>query len=106
MSTVNVRPRQATNGPDSRTLILALLVGAVILAVLPVLVARTQRVQSMRAGLAEVLDQCRARYAAAVTAADTAAADGWQPALHGARRPGDPACGSYRRRNMLTPERP
>jgi hypothetical protein len=106
MSTVDARPRQATNGPGSRTLILTLLVGAVILALLPVILARTQRVQSMRADLTEVLDQCRARYASASTAADTAAADAWQPTLHDARRPGDPTCGSYRRRNMLTPERP
>jgi hypothetical protein len=106
MSTVDARPRQATNGPGSRTLIFTLLLGAVILALVPVILARTQRVQSMRADLSEVLDQCRARYAAAATAADTAAADAWQPPLHAARRTGDPACGSYRRRNMLTPERP
>ena len=106
MSTVDARPRQATNRPGSRTLIFTLLLGAVIVALLPVILARSQRVQSMRADLTEVLDQCRGRYAAAVTAADTAAADAWKPTLHGARRTGDPACGSYRRRNMLALERP
>jgi hypothetical protein len=96
-----VSPTAPAKGPGSRTLIVALLVLAVILALLPLVLARTQRVQTMRADLAEVLDECRARYAAAATAADTVAADAWQPALHGERHPGDPACGSYRRRNML-----
>lgn len=94
-------PTSPAKGPGSRTLIVALLVLAVILALLPLVIARTQRVQTMRADLGEVLDECRARYAAASTAADTAAADAWQPALHGERHPGDPACGPYRRRNML-----
>jgi Tfp pilus assembly protein PilX len=94
-------PTTPANGPGSRTLIVVLLVVAVILALLPLVIARTHRVQTMRADLAEVLDQCRARYAAASTAADTAAADAWQPALHGDRNPGDPGCGPYRRRNML-----
>lgn len=95
----------SARGPGSRTLILALLVGAAILALSPEFVARTRRLQSMRADLTEVLDQCRARYAAAATAADTAAADAWQPRLHGVLRPGDPACGPYRRRNLIGPER-
>jgi hypothetical protein len=78
-----------------------LVVVAAILAVLPLIVARTQRLQTMRAGLAEVLAECRARYAAAGSAADTAAVDAWRPAFHGEERPGDPTCGPYRRRNML-----
>jgi hypothetical protein len=98
-------PTSPTRGPGSRTLIVALLVLAIILALLPLVIARTHRVQTMRADLTEVLDQCRARYAAATTAADTAAADAWQPALHGARHSGDPACGPYRRRNMLAAPR-
>jgi len=96
----------STSGPGARTLILTLLVGAALVALLPVIVARTPRVQSMRADLTDVLNQCRARYAAAATAADTAAADVWQPTLHGIRRSGDPACGAYRRRNMVRPEHP
>jgi hypothetical protein len=96
-----VPPTAPTRGPGSRTLTVVLIVLAIILALLPVIIARTQRVQTMRADLSEVLDQCRARYAAASTAADTAAADAWQPPLHGERHPGDPACGPYRRRNML-----
>jgi hypothetical protein len=78
-------------------------VAAAVLALLPALFARTARVQSMRSDLTEVLEECRARYGAARSAADTAAADAWQPVLHGRRRPGDPPCGPYRRRNMLTP---
>jgi hypothetical protein len=83
-----------------------LIVVAALVAVLPAIFARSHRVQTMRVELAEVLQQCRARYAAARTAADTAAADAWQPALHGERRPGDPPCGPYRRRNMLKPASP
>lgn len=80
---------------------IVLVVVAAILGVLPVVIARTHRLQVMRADLTEVVDECRARYAGARTAADTAAADAWQPPLHGEQRPGDPACGAYRRRNML-----
>jgi hypothetical protein len=90
-------------GPDSRALIVALLVVAAVLAVLPAVFARSGRVQTMRADLTEVLGECRDRYGAARSAADTAAADDWRPTLHGQPRPGDPPCGSYRRRNMLTP---
>lgn len=96
----------AKTGPDSRALIALLLLVAVLVAVLPAVVARSRRVQTMRVELADVLRQCRARYDAARTAADTAAADAWQPALHGERRPGDPPCGPYRRRNMLKPATP
>ena len=98
-------PRPAS-GPGSRTLIGGLLVVAGIVAFLPMLVARTHRLQTMRADLAEVVSECRARYDAAATAADTAAADAWRPALHGERRRGDPLCGSYRRRNMIAREGP
>jgi type II secretory pathway pseudopilin PulG len=96
-------PSSGARGPGSRTLIVLLLVGAAIAAVLPAVLARSRRVQVMRTGLTEVLQECRVRYDAARTAADTAAADAWQPALHGEQRPGDPPCGPYRRRNMLAP---
>lgn len=88
-------------GPGSRRLVLLLLILAAVLAVLPVLIARSRPVQLMRADLTEVLAACRARYEAARTAADTVEADAWQPPLQGARRPHDPTCGPYRRRNML-----
>jgi len=97
-------PRPA--GPGSGTLIVSLLVAAAILAILPVLVARTRRLQTMRADLAEVLGECRSRYAAASSAADTVAVDAWQPTLHGVRRSGDPTCAPYRRRTMLSPAQP
>jgi hypothetical protein len=97
-------PRVA--GPGSRSLIVGMLVAAAIVALLPARIARTHRLQTMRADLAEVLGECRARYAAAGTAADTAVVDVRLPALHGAVRPGDPACGSYRRRNMIKAQRP
>jgi type II secretory pathway pseudopilin PulG len=90
-------------GPGSRTLIVVLLVAAAVVALLPAVLARSHRVQTMRENLTEVIQECRVRYDAARTAADTAAADLWQPARHGAQRPGDPPCGPYRRRNMLEP---
>jgi len=86
---------------DARRLVIVLVVMAAVVALLPVVIARSHRLQLMRAGLAEVVTECRARYAGTRTAADTADADAWQPPLHGERRPGDPACGAYRRRNML-----
>ena len=86
---------------DARRLVIVLVVVAAVVALLPMAIARTHRLQVMRAGLAEVVAECRSRYAGARTAADTAAADAWQPPLHGERRRGDPACGAYRRRNML-----
>jgi hypothetical protein len=86
---------------EARRLVLVLVVVAAIVAILPVMIARSHRLQVMRADLTEVMNECRARYRDAHTAADTAAADAWQPPLHGERRPGDPACGAYRRRNML-----
>ncbi len=95
---------RVNSGPGSRTLVVALLVLAAVLALLPVAAARTHRLRTMRIGLSEVLGQCRARYAAAATADDTAAVDAWRPELHGVRRSGDPACGPYRRRNMLAAE--
>lgn len=86
---------------EARRLVLVLLVVAAIVAIVPVIIARSHRLQVMRADLAEVMGECRARYARARTGADSAAADAWQPALNGQRRPGDPACGAYRLRNML-----
>lgn len=86
---------------DARRLVIVLVVTAAVVALLPVVIARSHRLQVMRADLTEVVTECRARYADTRTAADTAEADAWQPPLHGERRPGDPACGAYRRRNML-----
>lgn len=94
------------SGPGSRTLVVLLMLAAAIVTLLPWVVARTRRVQAMRSDLTEVLAECRARYAAAVSPGDTAAADAWQPPLHGNRRPGDPPCGPYRYRNMIPPGRP
>ena len=93
-------------GPSSRTLISGLLILAAVVALLPVLVGRSPGVETMRSGLGEVLGECRERYAAARTAADTAAVDAWRPTLHGEERPGDPTCGPYRKRNMVKADRP
>jgi type II secretory pathway pseudopilin PulG len=85
----------------SRAVIAAVLLGSAAVALAPALVSRTQRVQTMRAELRSVLAQCRERYAVARTAADTARADAWFPTSLGQRRPSDPACAAYRKRNML-----
>ena len=90
-------------GPGSRALVLILVLGAVLAVALPTIFARSRQAQTMRADLTEVVGECRARYAAAPTAADTAAVDSVRPLLHGRERPGDPACGHYRRRNMTKP---
>ncbi len=96
------QPTPSPKGPSARALVVGLLLIGAMAALLPVVVARTRRVQSMRSDLREVMSECRARYAGSLTAADTAAADVWQPPLHGQQRAGDPGCGAYRRRNMLT----
>jgi Flp pilus assembly protein TadB len=85
----------------SRLLVAIVLLVGLGLVLLTRTVARSSRVQRMRADLVEVLGECRARYAAARSAPDSAAADAWRPPLGGAARPDDPPCGSYRRRNML-----
>jgi hypothetical protein len=99
-------PPPVPSGPSSRALIVILLLGAVIVALLPVIIARTRRVHAMRDDLAEVVGECRELYASARTAADTTAVDSVRPRLHGVQRPGDPACGPYRRRNMTKPRSP
>ncbi len=90
-----------TRPVSSRLLVILVLLVGLGLVLLTRTVARSSRVQRMRADLAEVLGECRARYAAARSPADSAAADAWRPPLHGAPRPDDPPCESYRRRNML-----
>jgi hypothetical protein len=67
----------------------------------PAVISRTQRVQTMRAELHNVLAQCRERYASAHSAADTARADSSYPATQRERRPADPACVAYRKHDML-----
>lgn len=93
-------------GPGSRLLVAIVLVAAVLAVLLTREVARTSRLQRMGADLAEVLGECRARYAAAASARDSAAVDAWRPSLHGEQRPNDPPCEAYRRRSMLSEPRP
>lgn len=93
----------APRGPGSRALVLILILGAVLVVLLPTMFARSRRAQTMRDDLAEVVTECRELYAAAPTALDTAAVDSIRPLLHGRERPGDPACGHYRRRDMTKP---
>ena len=95
----------AATGPSSRLLVAIILIATVLAVLLTREVARTSRLQRMSADLAEVLGECRARYAAASSARDSAAVDAWPPPLHGEQRPGDPPCESYRRRSMLSEPR-
>ncbi|HEX3232927.1 MAG TPA: hypothetical protein VHR41_01935 [Gemmatimonadales bacterium] len=91
----------AAGSARSRGVIAAVLLGSAVVAFAPAVVGRTQRVQTMRAELRSVLVQCRARYAGARSAADTARADLWYPDLRRERRPADPACAAYRKYDML-----
>jgi hypothetical protein len=72
------------------------------IAIAPVIIGRGRRVRVMREELQAVLSQCRAKYAVARNAADSAKADEWVPHGSAGVRSGDPPCGSYRRRNMLS----
>jgi type II secretory pathway pseudopilin PulG len=92
---------EAAGAARSRGVITVILLGSVAAALAPAIVSRTQRVQTMRAELQSVLAQCRERYAVARTAADTAHADAWYPSTRRERRPADPACVAYRKRDML-----
>ncbi len=85
----------------SRAVIAAILLGSAAVALAPAVVARTERMQTMRAEWRSVLAQCRERYAGARSAADTARADVWYPATRRERRPADPACAAYRKHGML-----
>jgi hypothetical protein len=88
----------------SKLLVLALVVSAVALGVVIRLVAGGRDVQRMRAELTTILTECRDKYHTAATAADTARVDAWVPPTSTGAQAGDPPCGSYRRRNMLTTE--
>jgi hypothetical protein len=87
----------------SRILILVLILAASAIAIAPVIIGRGHRVRVMREELQAVLSQCRAKYGVAGNAADSAKADEWVPHDSTGIRAGDPPCGSYRRRNMLSP---
>jgi type II secretory pathway pseudopilin PulG len=91
----------AISGARSRAVIAAVLLGSAAVALAPAMISRTQRVHTMRTELRSVLAQCREQYAGARTAADTARADAWFPTTLGKRRPADPACVAYRKRDML-----
>lgn len=85
----------------SRVLILVVILVAILVALVPIVIGHGRNVRLMREGLEGALTECRARYAAARSAEDTASADRWVPRASGVHE-GDPACGSYRRRNMLS----
>lgn len=80
----------------------ALLLGGALLAVLlPVWWGSGGRADRMRQGLDHAVRECKALYAAARTAADSAAAGAHVPSADGRPQPGDPPCSEYRRRRML-----
>jgi hypothetical protein len=85
----------------SRVLIAGLLVAAAVLALVPVILGHGRRVRRMREALVSAVAECSERYAEAHTAADSARVDDWVPNGPGTASSDDPACGSYRRRNML-----
>lgn len=83
-------------------LILVLIVVATLVALVPVIIGHGRNVRLMREGLGAALSECRARYADARSPEDSARADQWVPRGSAGSHDGDPACGSYRRRNMLS----
>lgn len=85
----------------SKVLVLTLVVLAVGIAIATRVIARGHGVREMTAGLRGVLAECRGRYQDAKSAADTARADEWVPHPSSGAHPGDPTCGSYRRRSMM-----
>jgi hypothetical protein len=86
----------------SKLLVLGLVLVALVVGVGIRLVARGRKAQRMRAELTTILTECREKYHAAASAADSARIDGWVPPTSAGAQAGDPPCGSYRRRNMLT----
>jgi type II secretory pathway pseudopilin PulG len=85
----------------SKLLILVLILVAAAVALAPAIISRGRGVQVMREELRAALSECRARYAEARNAADSAQADQWVPLGSSKTRAADPPCGKYRRRNML-----
>jgi hypothetical protein len=55
----------------------------------------------MRSALAEARTECRARYAEALTAADSARVDSLIPTTRGEHRAEDATCGQYREKRLL-----
>ncbi len=82
-------------------MILAVILAAILVALVPIIIGHGRNIRLMREGLEGALTECRARYAVARSAEDSANADRWVPRGSGFHE-GDPACGSYRRRNMLS----
>ena len=86
---------------NSRLFVILLLVGALAVALVPLWYGRGGRAERMRNALAEARTECRARYAEALTAADSARVDSLIPTTRGQHRPEDGTCGQYREKRLL-----
>jgi type II secretory pathway pseudopilin PulG len=86
---------------NSRLFVVLLLLGLLAVALLPLWYGSGGRAERMRNALAEARTECRARYAEALTAADSARVDSLIPTTRGERRPEDGTCGQYREKRLL-----
>ena len=85
----------------SRRLVAVVVGGSLLLALLLFVIATSQRARTMSRAFRGVLSECRAWYAKAVTADDTARADSRVPHAGAQAAAAGPSCGAYRKRNLL-----
>jgi type II secretory pathway pseudopilin PulG len=94
-------PSEPARPLNSRRFVILLLVGVLAVTLLPLWYGSGGRADRMRNALAEARTECRARYAEALTAADSARVDSLIPTTRGERRPKDGTCGQYREKRLL-----
>jgi hypothetical protein len=85
----------------SRRLVSLVVGGSLLLALLVFLLATSQRARTMGRAFRGVVSECGAWYAEALTVEDTARADARIPLARPGAAATGPACGAYRRRNLL-----
>jgi type II secretory pathway pseudopilin PulG len=86
---------------NSRLFVILMLIGLVAITLLPLWYGSGGRAERMRSALAEARTECRARYAEALTAADSARVDSLIPTTRGEHRAEDATCGQYREKRLL-----
>lgn len=94
-------PPDSARPVNSRLFLILLLAGLLAVTLLPLWYGAGGRAERMRNALAEARTECRARYAEALTAADSARVDSLIPTTRGERRPEDGTCGQYREKRLL-----
>ena len=94
-------PQDSARPLNSRLFVILLLVGLLAVTLLPLWYGAGGRAERMRNALAEARTECRARYAEALTAADSARVDSLIPTTRGEHRAEDGTCGQYREKRLL-----